>query len=107
MAEFTEGSSARDVPDGWERRERSFRGISRRLAAHYLRNLGGTFVDADDPAEATEVAADDWRAALSTGTVSPAGSIELTEVRVAFVGDPEILPDLVESFAQKAMRAGG
>lgn len=96
-----------DVPDGWERRERSFRGISRRLAAHYLRNLGGELVGTDDPAAATEVVGDDWRVALSVETVSPAGSITLTEVQVTVVGDPDHLDELIDAFAQKAMRAGG
>jgi molybdopterin synthase sulfur carrier subunit len=31
----------------------------------------------------------------------------LTEVRIVFVGDPNGLDDLIDRFAQKAMRAGG
>jgi len=96
-----------EVPAEWVREERAFRGISGRLAAHYLRNLGGELVGTDEPAEATAVRGDDWRATLSTDTVSPAGSLTLTEVTVAFVGDPGALEDLIERFAQKAMRAGG
>ena len=45
--------------EGWERREKAFRGISQRLAAHYLRNLGGEG-ETDD-----RVDGDDWTATLS------------------------------------------
>lgn len=88
-------------------RERSFRGISSRLAVSYLRTLGGERVDADTDEEATEVSGDGWRAALSTRTVNPAGSLELTEVTIVFEGDRDTVDPLVERFAQKAMRAGG
>ncbi|WP_435333869.1 hypothetical protein [Haloarchaeobius sp. TZWWS8] len=82
-------------------RERSFRGISVRLARHYLTNLGGEAVD-DQTVEA-----EDWRAELSSETVSIGPTVELTEVTVRFEGDDETLDDVVERFAQKAMRAGG
>lgn len=82
-------------------RERSFRGISRRLAVHYLENLGGKRV-ADDHVEGEE-----WTARLSESTASVGPSLSLTEVHVAFEGDPDRLDDLVERFATKAMRAGG
>lgn len=81
--------------------ERSFRGISKRLAIHYLGNLGGEQVD-DDTVEGS-----DWRAELSEGKVSVGPTVTLTEVTVNFEGDEDTLPDLVDSFAQKAMRAGG
>lgn len=93
--------------DGRDRRERSFRGISRRLAAHYLRNLGGTLVGTDDPAEATRVEGGGWSAELSAETVRVAGSLTLTEVTVVFEGEPAVLDELVDDFARKAMRAGG
>ncbi|SNR30951.1 hypothetical protein [Halorubrum vacuolatum] len=92
---------------GWVREERAYRGISRRLAAHYLRNLGGTLVDADDPAEATRVEGDGWRAGLRTEPVHVAGSITLTEVTVAFTGEPAVIEELIPRFKRKAMRAGG
>ncbi|WP_440769971.1 hypothetical protein [Natronorubrum sp. DTA28] len=95
--------------------ERSFRGISERLAVRYLTNLGGEQV-ADDT-----VAGDDWTATLSSETVGIGPSLTLTEVTVVFEGpenrsdgnsesdgakaDP--LEPLIEEFAQKAMRAGG
>nr|WP_096391622.1 hypothetical protein [Halopenitus persicus] len=102
------GSDAdNDGSDAMDRRERSYRGISRRLAAHYLRNLGGTLVDTDDPAEATRVEGDGWTAELSAEPVAVAGSLTLTEVTVGFTGDPAVLDDLIERFSQKAMRAGG
>lgn len=95
--------------DDHVRRERSFRGISKRLAVHYLENLGGELVagDREDDAEA-RVAADGWEATASAGKVGIAGgTMTLTQVDLVFEGDPEVLDPLVEKFAQKAMRAGG
>lgn len=83
------------------REERSFRGISQRLARHYLENLGGE-VESDD-----RVVADDWEATLSAEKVNVGASLTLTEVTVVFEGDEETLEPLIEKFAQKAMRAGG
>ena len=94
-------------PDEWDRRERPFRGISRRLAARYLRNLGGEFVDAADPASATEIEGDGWRATLAADTVEIGRSLTLTEVTVTFEGEPAILDRVIEEFRRKAMRAGG
>lgn len=82
-------------------REKSFRGISKRLARHYLGNLGGEEVDEDT------VVADDWRASLAAEKVSVGPSMSLTEVTVTFEGDPDALEELVDRFSQKAMRAGG
>lgn len=82
-------------------REKSFRGISKRLATHYLTNLGGDQV-ADD-----EVAGEDWRATLSSEKVGVGPSVSLTEVTVAFEGTEERVDTLIEKFSQKAMRAGG
>lgn len=95
------------LKEGWIREDRAYRGISRRLAAHYLRNLGGKLVGTDDPAEATRVDGDGWGATLAAETVSVAGSITLTEVTVSFAGEPGVLDELVPDFKQKAMRAGG
>ncbi|WP_306056301.1 hypothetical protein [Natronococcus wangiae] len=81
--------------------ERSFRGISERLAIRYLTNLGGERVDEET------VEGDDWTAAISSDTVDVGPTLSLTEVTVVFEGDPETLEPLVEDFAQKAMRAGG
>lgn len=83
------------------RREKSFRGINERLARTYLENLGGEVRDDGD------VAGDNWRASLSSETVSIGPTVELTEVTVVFEGDEETLDSLVEGFSQKAMRAGG
>lgn len=123
-------------PEGGSERttiEESFRGISQRLAVRYLENLGGEHVaggtdgsegehvaggtDAGDgahvPGDAEvegedRVEGDDWTATLTSEKVDIAGgSLELTEVTVRFEGDPATLPNLVERFAQKAMRAGG
>ncbi|MFC7201400.1 hypothetical protein [Halospeciosus flavus] len=85
----------------WTTREKSFRGISIRLARNYLENLGGEAV-ADDRVEA-----DDWTASLSAEKAEVGPSLRLTEVTVVFEGDPDVLDRLVEQFSQKAMRAGG
>lgn len=86
-------------------RVEAYRGISRRLAVHYLRNLGG---DADGPDEdVTDVTGDGWRASIRAEKVNAIGSITLTEVTVTFTGDPAVLDDLLDRFEQKAMRAGG
>jgi len=82
-------------------RERTFRGISRRLARHYLVNLGGE-ATVDD-----RVVGDGWTADLATSTATVGPSLSFTEVTVTFEGDPATLDDLVERFARKAMRAGG
>lgn len=81
--------------------ERSFRGISERLALRYLTNLGGEAV-ADDAVEG-----DGWAAELSSETVAIGPSLTLTEVTVVFEGEEERLEPLIEQFATKAMRAGG
>ncbi|WP_135828787.1 hypothetical protein [Halorussus halobius] len=89
--------------------ERSYRGISERLARHYLTNLGGRVRDADDGGDAQQpaVVADDWRATLSSEKVGVGPSLTLTEVTVVFEGDEAVLDDLVARFSRKAMRAGG
>ncbi|GAB3693642.1 hypothetical protein [Halorubrum pallidum] len=109
--EIDGGAEAADtVPpaeSGWERKTVAYRGISRRLAAHYLVNLGGELVGTDDPAEATRVDGDGWRATLRAERVTAAGAISLTEVTAEFAGDPETLAELLPKYRQKAMRAGG
>jgi molybdopterin synthase sulfur carrier subunit len=92
---------------GWVRREVAYRGISRRLAAHYLENLGGDLVGTDDPADATRVDGEGWRATLAAAEVTAAASITLTEVTVSFAGEESVLEDLLPNFKRKAMRAGG
>ncbi len=84
-------------------RTKQYRGISKRLAANYLENLGGERADPDGD----RIEADDWTADLSAETVAVAGSMELTEVTVAFEGDEAVLEDVIEAFGRKAMRAGG
>ncbi|AFZ72296.1 hypothetical protein [Natronobacterium gregoryi] len=83
--------------------ERSFRGISERLAVRYLTNLGGKQID-DDTVEDEDGA---WLATLSSDTVEIGPSLTLTEITVVFEGDETELEELVDDFAQKAMRAGG
>lgn len=86
------------------RREKSYRGISERLAVHYLTNLGGQRVDGE---EGPDVAGEGWQASLSAEPVRIGPTVELTEVTVVFEGDRETLDPLVERFSRKAMRAGG
>ncbi|MCY4731043.1 hypothetical protein KY092_10805 [Natronomonas gomsonensis] len=82
---------------------RQFRGISKRLAADYLENLGGARTDESGD----RIEGDGWHADLSEEQVDVVGSITLTEVTVDFEGDDETLEPLIEDFARKAMRAGG
>jgi len=89
------------VSDARVTRERSYRGISLRLAREYLVKLGGEAVAED------RVEADGWAASLSDETVSIGPTLTLTEVTVVFEGDSGALEDLIERFSQKAMRAGG
>jgi len=88
-------------------REKSFRGISKRLAVHYLTNLGGELVSGDpEDREQARVEAEDWTATLTVEKVSVGPTVKLTEVTVAFEGTDDV-DSLVEQFSQKAMRAGG
>lgn len=89
------------MTDAKETREKAFRGISVRLARHYLEKLGGETVDDE------RVEGDGWTASLSAEKVSIGPTLKLTEVTVVFEGDPEALEDLIDRFSQKAMRAGG
>ncbi|SEW03275.1 hypothetical protein [Natrinema salifodinae] len=83
------------------RLERSFRGISERLAIRYLTKLGG------DRVGENTVEGDGWTATLSSEKVDIGPTMQLTEVTVVFEGEEDTLEPLVEQFAQKAMRAGG
>ncbi|WP_248897916.1 hypothetical protein [Haloplanus halobius] len=89
------------MSDEWVRRERSFRGISKRLAIQYLETLGGEQVDDD------HVEGEGWEATLSEQTMTVGPSMSLTQIDFVFEGDPDVLDPLIERFAQKAMRAGG
>jgi MoaD family protein len=81
--------------------EKAYRGISERLALHYLtESLGGERVG-DHRVEADGWAAETSAAKVHIGT----SALELTEVTVTFEG--ESLDGIVEAFSQKAMRAGG
>ncbi|KAB1193271.1 MULTISPECIES: hypothetical protein [Haloferax] len=83
------------------RRERAFRGISTRLVVQYLEGLGG---EADGE---RRVVGPDWTVDIDTEVVTITSSIQLTEVQLTFEGDEETLDELIPTFAQKAMRAGG
>jgi hypothetical protein len=108
--------------------ERAFRGISLRLAVEYLRGLGGRVtepagIDPDEPidpdtlSEPVVVAGDGWQARLATERIEIGPSLSLTEVSVVFEsagtatdgrdGGATDLDDLIDRFAQKALRAGG
>ncbi|MFB6086412.1 MAG: hypothetical protein ABEJ84_06350 [Halodesulfurarchaeum sp.] len=81
--------------------ERSFRGISLRLALKYMESVGAETVG-EDFAEG-----DGWRADLSAEKVAIGPSLELTEVTVVFKGEGDVLEEIVPAFANKAIRAGG
>ena len=81
--------------------ERSFRGISMRLALKYLDSVGAETVGEDF------ATGSGWRADLESETVSIGPSLELTEVTVVFEGEEAVLDELVPAFAKKAIRAGG
>lgn len=103
-----DAGEADDAPGRRTRREKSYRGISKRLGVHYLENLGGEFAAGEREGDGqARVQADDWTAALSAETVSLPGSMTVTEVTVVFEGEPDALDDIVERFSRKAMRAGG
>ncbi|WP_416840457.1 hypothetical protein [Haloferax sp. DFSO52] len=82
-------------------RERAFRGISTRLVIQYLEGLGG------EAESESRVVGPDWSVDIETEPVTITSSIQLTEVQLRFEGDEETLDELIDTFAQKAMRAGG
>lgn len=87
--------------------EKSYRGISIRLARRYLENLGGTAID-DETVECETAAGEKWTASLSAEKVGVGPTLQLTEVTVVFEAtDSFDLDTLIERFSQKAMRAGG
>ena len=98
--------------------EKAVRGISKRLAIHYLEGMGAQPVDeAGDPVEGAgetgeaaaavdRVVADDWEVHLSTATVDIGPTLEVTELELVFEGDGD-LEEVVEAFTWKARRAGG
>lgn len=96
-----------DAPGGSaDRIEKSFRGISQRLAVDYLQNLGGEHVSGEADGEGEDVVeGDGWTATLTTEKVGVGATLQLTEVTVVFEGSD--LGEIVEQFSRKAMRAGG
>ncbi|WP_254862243.1 hypothetical protein [Halovivax gelatinilyticus] len=90
------------------RLERSFRGISERLAVRYLENLGGEVIaGGDERPDGAVVCGPYWTATIESETVEIGPTLRVTEVTVAFEGPDDTIDDLVAAFAQKAMRAGG
>lgn len=87
--------------------EKSYRGITERLARHYLSNLGGEIEGDGGPEGDGDVVGDDWRASISSEKISIGPTVKLTEVTVVFEGDRETIDPLIKDFSQKAMRAGG
>ena len=83
-----------------KRVERTYRGISTRLARRYLEILGG---EVDDDT----ITGDGWRATISESTVSVGPTLQLTELAIAFEGEADTVDRIVTSFTKKAMRAGG
>ena len=93
------------------RLERSYRGISERLAIRYLEKLGGERIEEhvveSAGGDGDEAGGHDWRATLTAETVSIGPTMKLTEVTVLLEGEEETVEALLERFSQKAMRAGG
>ena len=89
------------MSDATDTRTKSYRGITKRAARHYLKKLGGEVVDDE------HVTGDGWSVTLSSGKVPVGPTLELTEVTVVFEGDPDTLDEFIDRFSQKAMRAGG
>ncbi|MFB6081352.1 MAG: hypothetical protein ABEJ67_00890 [Halanaeroarchaeum sp.] len=87
--------------------ERSFRGISVRLAKRYLERVGGEVVTENTTEDTARAEGDGWSATVSAETVAIGPSLELTEVTVVFEGEDATVPDVVDRFAKKAVRAGG
>lgn len=82
--------------------EKTFRGISARLALQYLEGMGGRRV------EDGVVEGDGWRASVEEGEKVGIGpTVSLTPVHVRFESEGGDLDDVVERFSRKAMRAGG
>lgn len=89
--------------------ERSFRGISVRLALGYLESIGGEVTDGVTTETDVEGKAEGegWSAELFTEMVAIGPSIELTEVSVVFEGEEAVLDEVIPAFEQKAVRSGG
>lgn len=105
---MSDGDADEAPPTGEEsqRVEKSFRGISQRLAVDYLQNLGGEHVSGEADGEGEDVVeGDGWTATLTAEKVGVGATLQLTEVTVVFEGSD--LGEIVEQFSQKAMRAGG
>ncbi len=99
--------------------EKRIRGISTRLAIHYLEGLGGRPIDAggrpvdgagdtrEAAARVDRVVADDWGVTLGTASVSIGPTLEVTELVLTFEGEDGVLEEVLAAFTRKARRAGG
>ena len=91
----------RSETDGELRVTHGFRGVTPEQAVRYLEALGGEQVD-DRTVEGPG-----WRATLSMTVVPVGPSYRLTEVRVAWAGEPAAVEAVVLRFRLKAFRAPG
>lgn len=90
---------SRSIQNGRLRETRAFRGLTRERAIEYLETLGGK------RSGKTDVEADDWRAHLET-SIEPVGpSYRLTQVTITWIGDRDVLEDVIFRFRLKAFRA--
>jgi len=78
-----------------------FRGVTPEQAIRYLESVGGERVD-DRTVEGA-----DWEAHLSMRVVPVGPSYRLTEVRITWIGDPDVVESVVLRFRLKAFRAPG
>lgn len=92
---------SRSIENGTLHETRAFRGLTRDRAIGYLETLGGDRIDEN------HVEGDGWRADLET-SIEPVGpSYRLTQVSVTWVGDRDVLEDIIFRFRLKAFRAPG
>jgi len=99
--------------------EKRIRGVSQRLAIHYLEDMGARPLDGEgSPVEGAgesrkaaerveRVVAEDWSVRLGTTVVNIGPTLEVTELELVFEGDESVLETVVEDFTWKARRAGG
>lgn len=91
---------ARSIENGMLHETREFRGLITEQATAYLENLGGT------RQEGNRIAGDGWMATLSTSKAS-VGAYRLTIVRIRWVGQVEVLEQIIFRFRLKTFRAPG
>ena len=91
----------RSVDDGRLRETREFRGMTLEQAIGYLENLGGNRTGTH------EIDGDRWHARLSARKVPVGPSYRLTEIRITWTGERDVLEPIIYRFRLKTFRASG